>query len=77
LKKWLTNSALIAGGAGVGTAVAMVGDKLLGAKLGPIWQRLDPKAKKYIIGPLLGAAMVCSGLAAQKLMMERSKKDRE
>ena len=77
LKKWLKNTALIAGGAGVGTAVAMAADKLSGSKLGPTWGKLDTKAKKAIVGALLGASTVGAGLVGQKMMEERYRRDRE
>jgi hypothetical protein len=72
-KKFLKNTALIAGGAGVGSALTTVADKLVGSKLGPAWSRLDPKTKKLIVGPLLGAGVMASRLALRKMYEEKSK----
>jgi hypothetical protein len=55
----------------------MAADKLLGSKLGPTWGKLDTKAKKAIVGALLGASTVGAGLVGQKMMEERYRRDRE
>jgi hypothetical protein len=72
-KKFLKNTALIAGGAGVGAALTTVADKLIGTKLGPTWAKLDSKTKKLIIGPLLGAGVMASRLALRKMYEEKTK----
>jgi hypothetical protein len=77
LKKWLKNTAIIAAGAGTGMAGAMVLDRMAGQHLGRWWNGLDPKTKKLLVGGALGATTIGSGMAAQKLMEERSKRDRE
>lgn len=77
IKKWLKNTALIMGGAGAGTAAAMLVDSALAKSLGARWAALPPTTKKYIIAPLMGATLVGAGLGGQKLMEERRKRDRE
>lgn len=77
IKKWLKNTALIMGGAGAGTAAAMMADSALVKRLGERWAALPPTTKKYIIAPLMGATLVGAGLGGQKLMEERRKKDLE
>lgn len=72
-KLWLKNSALVAAGAGAGTAASMVLDKLVGDHLGKTWQNVSPKTKARIIGPLLGASTMGAILAAKKLQEARKK----
>jgi hypothetical protein len=38
---------------------------------------MAPQTKKWIIGPLVGASLIGTGLATQKLMEERRKRDLE
>lgn len=76
-ENWIKNTALIAGGSGLGVAGAMAVDKIVGAKIGPLWQRMSPATKKKIVGGLIGATTVGSTLAARKLMDTRYQKDRE
>jgi hypothetical protein len=73
LKKWVKNSALVAAGAGAGTAATMIVDKFLGDKLGKTWQSTDPKTKMLIIGPLIGVSTMGAVMASRKLMAERKK----
>lgn len=77
LKTWAKNTALMAAGAGVGTGAAMIVDRFLGHKLGPTWAGMEHQKKKLIIGALIGATTVGSGLLAQKLIEERKKRDLE
>lgn len=72
-KRWLKNTALVTAGAGAGTAVTMVADRLIGSKLGPSWQSLDPKVKMLVIGPLVGLSTL-GGVVAAKKRMEAIKK---
>ena len=55
----------------------MLADKFLSNKFGPGWKAMSPVARKVIVGSLLGATTVGSGLAAQKLLEERKKRDLE
>ncbi len=70
-KKWLKNTALIAAGTGLGTGIAMVGDKGLRAGLGPTWKTLDPRTRLAILSA--GAALTSSGAAALHKKMEKEK----
>lgn len=72
-KKFLKNTGLIMAGAGVGSALTTVADKFVGTKLGPAWGRLDPKVKKLIIGPLIGAGVMGSRVALRKMYEEKTK----
>lgn len=70
IKKWLKNTALLAGGAGAGAA-AVTGIDHLAKKYAP---NISPSAKKYVLGPLLGLAFVGSRLATKKFEEERMKR---
>lgn len=76
LKKWLKNSALVAAGAGAGTAATMVVDKLMGDKLGKIWQGMDPKTKMFIVGPLVGLSTLAAVAAGRKQMKALQKAEK-
>jgi hypothetical protein len=72
-KKWLKNSAIVAAGAGAGTAATMVVDKLLGDKLGKAWQGISPATKMLIIGPLVGLSVMGASYGGHKVLTERKK----
>lgn len=75
LKKLLSTSALVAGGAGAGAAVTTVADRFLKNNLGSLWKNTDPKVKTFVVGPLLGVATLGSIMAAKALAKERAKRD--
>ena len=72
-KKWLKNSALHAAGAGAGTAVTLIADRLLSEGLGKSWKSVDPKMRMLVLAPIMSVAAIGSQIAARKLMEARKK----
>lgn len=72
MKKWLKNTALLAGGAGAGAAATTALDHVAGKHLGKHWNKLSPNAKRLVVGPALGLALVGSRLLSKKLQETHS-----
>lgn len=71
LKRYLKNSAIIAGGYGLGHGLGMLADKGAKKAFGEKWTKMVPESKKRWIYPALGAASAGSFLANEYLNYKR------
>lgn len=67
LKRFLKNTALYAGGYGVGHGAGMLIERAIKKHLGNRWPSLSNAAKKKILGPAIGLTTGASLLAASRL----------
>lgn len=72
-KKWLKNTAIVSAAAGTSVALTAIGQRVFDKKLGPAWEKLDDKAKAFIVAPLLGLTFLGSRMLGKKVIEERKK----
>jgi hypothetical protein len=74
VKRWLKDTALITGAAGVGAGVSMLAEEAAKKAFGPDWANRIPVSRR---GMVIGAGSFASGLAAKKFLEERRRRQEE
>lgn len=76
-KRWVKNTAIVAGGYGAGHAAGMLAEKAVTHAFGEKFKKLQPATKMKLVGPALGLATAGSAAASLYFKKKREEADHE